>query len=138
MTMEIFKKYIGLLLSIIVAIILVVVVYNFQLANKDMTDSNMIYLVLSDAFFVPGILYTSLGILILISKFEGFDGLAFIGYSVGTIFTPSKHRFEERMNYLEYKKQRKEKLEKKSPSSILIVGILMIIIALVFTLMFKG
>ena len=64
--------------------------------------------VLSDAFFLPGILMILSGLLMIVSNEGAFDALAYTGRSLRHLFIPERPG-EKRVNYREYVEQRREK-----------------------------
>jgi len=114
-------------LILAVLIILAVVAYQWQLLAHDLPG---VLRILCDGFFVAGIILGGIGLLIWIAGLGGFDGLAFVFVSIGSLLTPRKKRFEERKNYLEFKQEQISK-ERMSTKGILLVALSCIVISLV-------
>lgn len=96
------------------------------------TDAVKVMQILSDSFFVPGVLLTGVGLLVFVSNAGLFDMLA---YGVHLIYdrfirdvTKRKYR-----TFYDYKESRKDK--KKDITSLLMVGIVFIILSVVFLIL---
>ena len=82
--------------------------------------------ILSDSFFVSGVLLTGAGLLLFVSNNGMFDMLS---YGITTFFVARKKNVKERKykDYYEYKQAKSEK--KRSCAYLLIVGLTFIAIA---------
>ena len=89
-------------------------------------------MVLSDAFFVPGTVLTGVGLLVFIAGEGGFDIFA---YSVKLLKDVCFHNKWERESFHDYKR-RKADQGKARIDFILVVGVVFLVIAAVFTGLF--
>ena len=85
---------------------------------------------LSDGFFVAGVLLAGLGALVWVANFGGFTALGYGWYLLVRKLSASRAKFEERLSYLEYVQRRGE--DKKSPACVLGTGLICIALAGVF------
>ena len=85
-----------------------------------------VFRILSDSFFVSGVLLTGAGLLLFVSNNGMFDMLS---YGITTFFVARKKNVKERKykDYYEYKQAKSEK--KRSCAYLLIVGLAFISIA---------
>ena len=90
--------------------------------------------VLSDAFFLPGILMILCGLLVIVSNEGAFDSLAYTGKSVRRFFIPERPG-EKRVTYREYVEQRREK-KATGFSFLFVIGGVFTAIGLIFMLIF--
>nr|WP_304955288.1 DUF3899 domain-containing protein [uncultured Acetatifactor sp.] len=98
-------------------------------------DKKMLFRFLSDGFFVAAVFYIGFGLLTWIADAGNFHAFGYLGYMVVRLFSPMKHRFEERKDFFTYytekKTQRRE--GKTSPKRILLtVGAVCAVLAIVF------
>lgn len=97
-------------------------------------DTRTMYIVLSDAFFVPGIMLVGFGILMFVSYEGFFDSLS---YSVRQVFTTVFFFFrkdERYPQYYDYKMKRAQR-RKKPGHAVWITGVGFLLLAGVFTLL---
>ena len=85
---------------------------------------------ISDGFFVAGVMLVGLGVLVWVANFGGFTALGDGWYLLVRKLSASRAKFEERLSYLEYVQQRREK--SKNPACILGTGLICIAVAGVF------
>ncbi len=130
------KKFSDWMIAIIVAVIMVAVVYCYQIGNYGYTTLNLVRY-LCDGFFVTAVLYLCFGALVWISNIGGFNGLKYLTYSLVTLFSPRNSRFEERKSYYQFLNE-KEKSDKKSSNNVLFVtGGLCLMIAIILSVVFE-
>ena len=105
------RKYGGHLACAAIAagICAVVVLYERSYADWGLTH------MVCDGCFVAGVLFTGLGALAWVAGLGGFTALGYGWYLLLRRFSFSDTKFEERMSYLEYVQQKKEKHKKSSP-----------------------
>ena len=99
------------------------------------TEASAIMQILSDAFFVPGVLIALFGVLLIIADGGGLDG---IGYALGTLGRALIPFYKgRRETYSEYKaRKHPEGKEKSSKWHLFIVGIINIVISIIFLLIY--
>ena len=90
--------------------------------------------ILSDAFFLPGVLMILVGLLILVSNHGAFDSLAYTGKSLKRLFIPERPG-EKRIGYREYVERRREK-QVAGYSFLFFVGAALAAIGLIFMMVF--
>ena len=90
--------------------------------------------ILSDAFFLPGILMILCGLLVIVSNEGAFDALAYTGKSVRRIIIPERPG-EKRVYYREYVEQRRQK-KATGFSFLFVIGGVFTAIGLIFMLIF--
>lgn len=122
------KKYVGLIVSIVIAVILCAVVTVYRISLPEVNGN--IFHALSDGLFVAGVVYTFAGALGFISDAGGFDGFAFMWYTIVHKLTPIKEQFENRKTYYEFKLE-KAKQDKRKHNT-LWIGLAFILLALIF------
>lgn len=129
------QKYIA---SIIVFIIGLLIAFSVcYSADIFFQAKSEVMKILSNAFFLPGVLFTGIGSLIFVSNFGSFDIFGF-GTKLFLIqFGPKHKRDEFRKNYPDFYTYYKEKRKEKAQYGFLIVpGILFILLAVIFTFLF--
>lgn len=129
------KKFTGWIVAIAAACLIVLAVYSYQISNYGYSTLNLVRY-LCDGFFVAAVFYLCLGVLLWIADIGGFNGLKYLTYSLVTIFTPRKSRFEERKSYYEFLKE-KESTEKRSNKVILITGVIFLVVSIVLSVVFE-
>ena len=101
------------------------------------TDPALIVRYLSDAFLVPGVLLTGIGLLSFLNKEGTYDGLFYSFYSMRAAFA-RRHDDEARKDmartYYDYKQ--KVKAKRKVAWHLVIVGSGFLLIAIVLTIVF--
>lgn len=85
---------------------------------------------ISDGFFVAGVMLAGLGALVWVANFGGFTALGYGWYLLARKLSVSRARFEERLSYLEYVRQRRG--ERKNPACIWGTGLICLAAAGVF------
>lgn len=98
--------------------------------NSDMG----IYRVLSDGFFIPGVLITGFGLLFIVSNEGIFDGLTY-GLQLAFKSLIPGGRLKKPKSYAVYKAEKEEK-RVKGFSFIIVVGVIDLVLALSFTIMY--
>ena len=120
------RRYIGWLVCAAAALGVCTAVVLYERSYADWGLAHMI----SDGFFVAGVMLAGLGALAWVANFGGFTALGYGWYLLVRKLSASRARFEERLSYLEYVEQRKEK--SKNPTCILGTGLICIAAAGVF------
>ncbi len=117
--------FIGLLLAFLVAL------------SKNIFDQTIlknIYHILSDAFFVSGVLITGIGLLVFVSDEGVFDGLSYAVIAFLNMFkSKDTRRFNSLYEYKEYKHREKTRIR-----FLLISGLILLIIAVLFYILFAN
>lgn len=92
-----------------------------------LTEPAEILAALCDAFFVPGIIYLSVGVLLYVSNEGFFDIFAYGGHSLLLLFTPFR-KPENQEHYYEYKQARAERRKQPKPV-LLVIGAVFVLLA---------
>ena len=103
----------------------------------DNLPKRRLYAVLSDAFFVPGGLFVCFSVLLKIASGGFFDGVSFIFKRVFNSLIPGA-RIKKEQNYVDYKKSKDETRKKGDFTSILVVGIIFTLIAILFLVLYSN
>lgn len=107
----------------------------FMLAKSvfSQTDKTTVMRILSDAFFLSGVLLTAAGLLVFVSAGGAFDMLA---YGFRMLFVMLRRDLSKRKykDYYEYRQARQQK--KRSIAYLLIVGLFMLALAVLFLILF--
>ncbi len=108
------------------------------MASKDLlaqTDESVILQILSDAFFVPGVCFMGVGLIVVASRGGAFDML---GYAIRMMIDVFKRDVKDRKykDFYEYRQAKKEK--KRSIAYLLVVGCVMVIIAAFFLIAYSN
>ena len=100
-----------------------------KIFNQESTDAFLT--VLCDSLFVPGVLITGLGLIIVVASEGAFDMLGYGFKNFFSLFTPRKVKKEGREKYYDYVMRKKEMREnnRRSPWPILIIGITFLLLA---------
>lgn len=98
------------------------------------TDPQMVFHILSDAFFVAGILITCAGLLIFSSNEGTFDMLVYGMQSFADIFRRNKLRRYE--TYFDYRESRADK--KIKFGFLLLCGLFFLVIAVIMYLIYRS
>lgn len=101
--MKKFKKY---LITIIVGLLIAFWVA-FTQGIFEQTDIKLILHILTDSFFVSGVLITGMGGLIFVSNEGSFDGITFAMKSFFAIFKKDKKKVYR--SYYDYKQSKKDR-----------------------------
>ncbi len=113
------------------------IAFVFMLAKSifSETDKVAIMRILSDAFFLSGVLLTAAGLLLFASAGGAFDMLA---YGFRMLFVMLRRDLSKRKykDYYEYRQARQEK--KRSIAYMLIVGLFMLALAALFLILFHN
>lgn len=120
------RNYVGWLVCAAAALAVCAAVVLYERSYADWSLVRMI----SDGFFVAGVILVGLGVLIWVANFGGFNALGYGWYLLVRKLSASRARFEERLSYLEYVQQHREK--SKNPTCILGTGLICIAAAGVF------
>lgn len=96
------------------------------------TDSVAVNIqILSDAFFVPGILLTMFAGMMFISGEGALIGIGYVLRNVVLTFIPMGRAKQER--YADYRERKLKQTKKDSDNCILVVGLLFLFIGIIFT-----
>ena len=87
--------------------------------------------ILSDAFFVSGILMTFFAALLYISGEGGLIGIGFVLRNMVLTFVPMGRAKQER--YVDYRTRKQNEAKMKNHSSILVTGLFLLGIGIIFT-----
>ena len=87
--------------------------------------------ILSDAFFVSGILMTFFAALLYISGEGGLIGIGFVLRNMVLTFVPMGRAKQER--YVDYRTRKQNEAKMKNHSSILVTGLFFLGIGIIFT-----
>ena len=123
MRMDSERKYAGWLACAAVALAICAAVVLHERSYAEWSLLRMI----SDGFFTAGVVLAGLGVLIWVANFGGFTALGYGWYLLVRKLSASRARFEERLSYLDYVRQRREK--NKNPVCILVTGLICIALA---------
>ena len=109
-----------------------IVIKNYGLADTIVLKDR--YLILCNAFTIPGVVILCLSGLVLVSREGVFDGFAYVGYAVKTMFT----RVKEHVRYGDFVLERRDKRSEKKSNvlPIFIVGCIYTVVALVYLYLF--
>ena len=99
----------------------------------EQTDLKTIYHILSDSFFVPGIVITGFGLLIFASNEGVFDGVT---YAVMSFINMFKSKEERKYSSLYDYKQKKHAVKTKT-GFILISGLIILTFGIVFYILYS-
>ena len=99
------------------------------------TEEQVILHGLCDAFFVPGILLVSFGLLAVTARGGVLDMFSYGVHSLLMLFTPFR-KPENHERYYEYKLRKAERRKKPKPATVL-VGLLFIALAVVCLVMYE-
>lgn len=119
-------------------VILFGLVIGFLIANsKDVFEAETkkeVFHILSDSFFVPGIIITGIGLLIYASDEGVFDGIV---YGVQSFINMFRSKYEKKYNsYFEYKQQKHA--TKTKIGFILISGLFILSIAIIMYVLYTN
>lgn len=92
------------------------------------------YRILSDAFAIPGVVFAMIGILIRLTDSGILDGLSYAMRSLWRVFLPMAAR--EDISFLDYVTLKRESRKGKKTGFILHVGLLFLVPALIFLVLF--
>ena len=123
--MKKYSRVLSYLITVAIGLAMAVAVFMYR-GGFSQPDAQSMYIVISDACFVPGIFFTGIGLLVLVSNEGFFDILAYGMHSLVTLFTPFKHK--ENQPYYDFKVARAEKRQK--PKNIVLwVGVAFLLLA---------
>ena len=97
------------------------------------TDLKTIYHILSDSFFVPGVVITGFGLLIYASNEGAFDGVT---YGVMAFLSMFKSKQEKKYSSLYDYKQKKHAVKTKT-GFILISGLIVLAFGILFYILYS-
>lgn len=101
----------------------------------ELTEPRAIFAVLSDAFFVPGVLISGFGLLYKIADGGFLDGVSF-GLKRAVLSLIPGGRLKKEESYAEYKERKDKKRKNIKISAPLIVGLVFIVIAAIFLILY--
>jgi len=119
--------------SLIGLLIAALILITRDILNLESTEE--IWKAFSDAFFVPGIMYTCLGLLVLVFGTGQFDMLSYGMHSLLLLFTPFK-KAENHEKFYEYQQARKAKRALKVRNYLMHVGLVFVAVACICTAMY--
>ena len=123
--MKQYSRVVSYLITISIGLAMAVAVFVYR-GGFSQPDAESMYFALSDAFFVPGIFFTGIGLLALVSSEGFFDIMAYGMHSLVSLFTPFKNK--QNQPYYDFKVARAEKRQK--PKNIVLrVGIALLLLA---------
>lgn len=120
------SRVLSYLITVLIGLAMAVAVFAYR-GGFSQPDAQSMYTALSDAFFVPGIFFTGIGLLVLVSNDGFFDILAYGMHSLVTLFTPFKNR-DGHQHYYDFKLARAERRQKPR-NVVLWVGIAFLLLA---------
>ncbi|MGN0426845.1 MAG: DUF3899 domain-containing protein [Agathobacter sp.] len=129
------KKHLAGIITAGVACVITILVLAFELSNYG-TDKIAVIHALCDGFFVAAVCVLSMGVLAWAAGQGSFYGLQYLFHCVVSFFSPRKDRFEKRKSYYEFLNEAKSK-EKTDVRSILLVGVLWLLAAIVMLVIFE-
>lgn len=97
------------------------------------TDIQVVMQILSDAFFVPGVVLAGVGLIIVASHGGAFDML---GYAIRNLFELLRRDYKNRKYKDFYEYRQAKKGEKRSVAFMLIVGVAFIVISAIFLIVY--
>ncbi len=124
------KRKRGVLITILLDVLIGVGVFAYR-GGFATTETNALYGALSDAFFVPGVIIASFGIMIYVTG-EGLFNI--FGYAVNMVALPFLKKNRERMTYYEYI-QSKHRKKSDSMGYLCIVGLASVLLGAAFALL---
>ena len=133
------KKFnLGMFLSYTITIVVILLIALWiALAKGVLTaeSTKNVYGILADAFTVPGIVATCLGVLIVIAGTGFFTSLKYIGMSILSVFIPAWRLRQKR--YKDFKEEKDKKRKKLKTDFMLICGISAVAIAIIFIILWN-
>ena len=114
------RRYAGWLVSAVTALAICTAMVLYEKSYAEWSLARMI----SDGFFVAGIMLVGVGALVWVANFGGFTALGYGWYLLLRKLSASQAMFEERLSYVENVEQRREK--NKNPTCILGTGLVCI------------
>lgn len=129
-----FKRILPYLITAVVGIaITVAIICGKQIWAADSTK--VVMQILSDAFFVPGVLLAGVGLIIFASNGGAFDMLGFAVLLFFNLFRKdvNKRKYKD---FYEYRQAKKDK--KRSMAFMLIIGLIFIAIAVIFIIVYAN
>ena len=124
--MKQYSRVLSYLITVAIGLAMAVAVFSYR-GGFSQPDAQSMYTALSDAFFVPGIFFTGVGVLVWVSNDGFFDIMAYGMHSLVSLFTPFKGK-ERHQPYYDFKVARAAKRQK--PKNIVLwVGVAFLLIA---------
>ncbi len=120
------SRVLSYLITALIGLAMAVAVFVYR-GGFSQPDAQGMYFAMSDAFFVPGIFLTGIGLLVLVSNEGFFDILAYGMHSLMTLFTPFTRK-NGHEHYYDFKVARAAK-RKKPGNAVLVVGIIFLLLA---------
>ena len=124
--MKKYSRVLSYLITVAIGLAIAVAVFSYR-DGFSQPDAQGVYIALSDAFFVPGIFFTGLGVLVWVSNDGFFDIMAYGMHSLVSLFTPFAQK-RKREHYYDFKVARAEKRQKPK-NVVLWVGIAFLLLA---------
>lgn len=129
-----FKRILPYIITAVIGIaITVAIICSKQIWAADSTK--VVMQILSDAFFVPGVLLAGVGLIIFASNGGAFDMLGFAVLLFFNLFRKdvNKRKYKD---FYEYRQAKKDK--KRSMAFMLIIGLIFIAIAVIFIIVYAN
>ena len=96
-------------------------------------DKKVIFHILSDSFFIPGVAITGVGLLMFVSNEGAFDGLSFAMLSFFKLFSiKNEKKFKTYNDYKEQKRQKKNPVSFILVSGLFLIGVSIIMLILYY------
>ncbi len=111
-----------------------IIAYSKGVFSGELSSSGL-FGALSDAFFVPGVLFAGFGVLLKVAEGGFFDGISFGLKRAVLSFIPGA-RIKKEENYAQYKERKEKNRRHAKMASVLISGIVFIVIAAVFLIFY--
>lgn len=102
----------------------------------ELTEPREIFAVLSDAFFVPGVLVAGFGLLYKIAAGGALDGVSF-GLKRAFLSLIPGGRLKKEENYAQYKERKEKRRKNIKIAAPLIVGAVFIVVAAIFLILYS-
>lgn len=97
-------------------------------------DMKQVYRILSDAFFIPGVLLIGIGMMVVAANEGLFNGIAYGLKTVGRSLSTRKGEKIKEEEFHEYNERMKKK--KHSVAHLIIVGVVLFVISLLFLVLY--
>jgi hypothetical protein len=118
------------------AVAVVAILLSISYQSNQSLDSSDNLKAISNAFFFPGYLLFSSGVLVIIDNYEGFDFLRYATMKFWQIVRRIE-RTDGPKNFYEYRTQANLREKSKMYIPLIVVGLLFVLINVVFWLIFK-
>lgn len=102
---RVYKKNI---IAFVIAFVISVCIVLYESMYIEADRSGILRMV-CDGTFVSGVIFIGFGLMTMISKAGGFNGIAYIGHVLVTKFSPSRKKQEAKKEYLDFVRERNER-----------------------------